>query len=90
MLFATRSTESRSEPAFFASGFWSDVWMDRPKREEVGMIVRGRYPRLEKAGLRERLIGVWERVREAGGKDAGAGTVRSIGVRDLMRCVFLR
>ena len=88
MLFATRSVEGATAPsdaAFFSSAFWSEVWMDGPNREEIGLIVEGRYPRLRAAGLAERLIGVWDGVRDVVVKDGGAGTNRSIGVRDLMR-----
>ena len=90
MLFATRSVDggvsgAGPEANFFTSGFWSEVWMDGPKRDEIGLIVQGRYPRLRAAGLAERLIGVWDGVRDVVVKDGGAGTNRSIGVRDLMR-----
>ncbi|KAK4705526.1 midasin, partial [Phenoliferia sp. Uapishka_3] len=90
MLFATRSVEggiggAGPEATFFTSSFWSEVWMDGPKRDEIELIVEGRYPRLKAAGLAERLIGVWDGVREVVVKDGGAGTNRSIGVRDLMR-----
>ncbi|KAL8290339.1 hypothetical protein RQP46_002597 [Phenoliferia psychrophenolica] len=88
MLFATRSVEgatTASDASFFSSGFWSEVWMDGPSPEEIGLIVEGRYPRLRAAGLAERLIGVWDGVRDVVVKDGGAGTNRSIGVRDLVR-----
>ncbi|KAM0753166.1 P-loop containing nucleoside triphosphate hydrolase protein [Meredithblackwellia eburnea MCA 4105] len=86
MLFATRSADSQgNEPVFFSSGFWSNVWMDGPRREDIKLIVEGRYPRLKKAGLVERLIDTWTEVRQVGAKDGAAGTNRSIGVRDLMR-----
>lgn len=94
MLFATRSVEAGvggqgPEASFFTSAFWSEVWMDGPGRQEIGLIVEGRYPRLKGAGLAERLIAVWEGVREVVVKDGHAGTNRSTGVRDLMRYVFL-
>ncbi|KAI5480555.1 hypothetical protein MNV49_000251, partial [Pseudohyphozyma bogoriensis] len=89
MLFATRSVESRigdrSEANFFSSHFFSEVWMERPGRLEIGLIVLGRYERLAKTGLTERMIDVWEKAREVGSKEGGAGTVRPVGVRDLMR-----
>jgi midasin len=82
MLFATRSIERKSEPSFFASAFWSEVWIERQGREEIAMIVKGRYERLGELG--DRLIGVWEEVRKVreGGK---IGMGRVVGVRDLLR-----
>lgn len=90
MLFATRSvnSETASEPTFFTSDFWSEVRMDRLGKEEVGLIVNGRFERLEKAGLAQPLIETWEKVGEVKVKEGiAAGTVRPVGVRDLMRYV---
>ena len=94
MLFATRSVESTSvsgrpvDATFFASHFFSEIWMPGPTAEEVAMIVEGRYPRLIVGGLGKRLIGVWAGVRAVVVREGGAGTGRSIGVRDLLRFVF--
>lgn len=86
MLFATRSTDSVLEPTFFSSGFWSEVRLPRLEGSEVATIVEGRYERLEKAGLAKTLIAAWEAAREVKVKEGvHAGTVRPLGVRDLMR-----
>lgn len=86
MLFATRSTDSLAEPAFFASGFWSEVRLPRLEGNEVRTIVEGRYTRVQKAGLAPALIEAWDKARTVSVKEGvHAGTVRSIGVRDLMR-----
>lgn len=92
MLFATRSIDSTtsSQPAdanFFASHFFSHVWLPAPRLEEISTIVEGRYERLQKNGLGRRLIGVWEDARAVVVREGGAGTGRPIGVRDLLRCV---
>lgn len=93
MLFGTRSLEfgkgaRPAEPTFFGNHFWREVVLDAPGREEVMEIVKGRYERLREVGLGERLIEVWERVREVREREAKSGTARSIGVRDLMRSVL--
>lgn len=86
MLFATRSTASEGEPAFFASSFWSEVRRSGLQRGEVERIVEGRYPALASAGLVGPLIGAWEGVGNVQVKEGvHAGTVRPTGVRDLMR-----
>lgn len=89
MLFATRSTELRSEPTFFSSSFFTEIWMDKPEREEIVRIVGGRYERLERAGWGDRLIGIWENAKLVGKKESGSsnggGSIREVGVRDLMR-----
>lgn len=93
MLFATRSVESVSlsrpaEANFFAAHFFSEVWMTAPHAQEIAMIVEGRYERLAANGLSTRLIGVWERTRAVAVREGGAGTGRTVGVRDLLRCAF--
>lgn len=85
MLFATRSIEIHSEPNFFSSNFFSEIWFDRPNSVEIGEIVEGRYERLRLVGWGARLINVWEDSRAVVAKESGTGTVRPIGVRDLMR-----
>ncbi|KAK4056723.1 AAA ATPase midasin [Microbotryomycetes sp. JL221] len=86
MLFATRSTDAQNEASFFASHFWSEVHMPSLDRTEVEMIVGGRYPRLQEAGLSAVLIDAWEKVRAIDAKDSvHAGTSRPAGVRDLIR-----
>jgi midasin len=101
MLFSTRSVESSSSAAstskssrpadatFFASHFFSEVWMPAPGLEEIATIVEGRYERLMANGLGRRLIGVWESARSVLIRDGGAGTGRPIGVRDLLRLVVV-
>lgn len=88
MLFATRSIEIYSEPNFFASQFFSEIWFERPNSKEIGEIVEGRYERLRLVGWGSRLISVWEDSRVVVAKESGTGTVRPIGVRDLMRQVL--
>ena len=90
MLFATRSVESSisgtaPEVSFFASQFFSEVHLARPNRDEIALIVQGRYERLGKTGLAATLIEVWEQVNGVAVKDGTAGTARPNGVRDLMR-----
>ncbi|KAM0791302.1 hypothetical protein ACM66B_005774 [Microbotryomycetes sp. NB124-2] len=86
MLFATRSTDSVAPASFFASHFWKEVVVPGLDRSEVEMIVRGRYPRLQDAGLVEVLIEAWQRIRSINVQDGNhAGTSRPVGVRDLMR-----
>ncbi|GAA5925946.1 AAA family ATPase midasin [Sporobolomyces koalae] len=101
MLFATRSVPISSiatvedqviapPSSFFASHFFEEVVLAPLSNEEVGQIVKGRYPELERVGgLRETLVGAWERVREVslrqtGTKEVG-GSKRDVGVRDLLR-----
>ncbi|GAA5887759.1 hypothetical protein JCM16303_005070 [Sporobolomyces ruberrimus] len=103
MLFATRSVPINSititndeggvvvpQASFFASHFFEEVVLEPLSNEEVGEIVKGRYTGLERVGgLREVLVGAWEKVREVSqrqgvGKEVG-GSKRDVGVRDLLR-----
>jgi midasin len=103
MLFATRSVPIHSitvneqdkqvqvpPSTFFASHFFDEVVLSPLSNEEVGQIVKGRYPRLDKVGsLRETLVGAWEKVREVSTRQTGTkevgGSKRDVGVRDLLR-----
>ncbi|GAA5961125.1 hypothetical protein JCM3765_001235 [Sporobolomyces pararoseus] len=101
MLFATRSVPISSitvesdqvqvpPSSFFASHFFDEVVLAPLSNDEVGQIVKGRYPRLDKVGsLRETLVGAWEKVRDVSTRQAGTkevgGSKRDVGVRDLLR-----
>lgn len=102
MLFATRSVPissistseegiiSAPQASFFASHFFDEVVLEPLTNEEVGAIVRGRYASLERIrGLREILVGAWEKVRESSARQSGTkevgGSKRDVGVRDLLR-----
>jgi len=102
MLFATRSVPISSislseegvvtapQASFFASHFFEEVVLEPLSNDEVGEIVKGRYEALERIeGLRECLVGAWEKVRDgnlrqSGTKEVG-GSKRDVGVRDLLR-----
>ncbi|GAA5887893.1 hypothetical protein JCM5296_001800, partial [Sporobolomyces johnsonii] len=101
MMFATRSvpvsslssdSSSQAPPqaAFFAAHFFDEVILRPLSNEEVGEVVKGRYPSLEQVGgLREQLVGAWERIRELGARQQGkvesGGSKRDVGLRDLLR-----
>ncbi|GJN90851.1 hypothetical protein Rhopal_003865-T1 [Rhodotorula paludigena] len=102
MLFATRSipvaslsaslasSTSAPAPTFFAAHFFADALLRPLDRDEVALIVQGRYgAQLDRvAGLATLLVEAWERVRDEAArvKDGGqGGTKREVGVRDLLR-----
>ncbi|GAA5965287.1 hypothetical protein JCM21900_005694 [Sporobolomyces salmonicolor] len=100
MMFATRSvpiaslssdsSQAPPQAVFFAAHFFDEVVLQPLSNEEVGEVVRGRYRPLEQVGgLREQLVGAWERVRELGARQQGkvesGGSKRDAGLRDLLR-----
>ena len=102
MLFATRSVPISSislseegvvtapQASFFASHFFEEVVLEPLSNDEVGEIVKGRYEALERiVGLRECLVGAWEKVRDGNTRQSGTkevgGSKRDVGVRDLLR-----